>query len=464
MAIVARLVAPEQFGVFSAGDRCPWHGDLSLGAGGGVCCGKGSVDIAKVAPTVVSIAVVSSLALGAAMAAAAEPLSELLGSADAAGPLRVLALGVAVAGPFAVPSAQLQREFQQRRIFLANSVAFGAGSAVLLALSYAGDGAMAFAWSTVVRQLVSGAILITGVSRVYRPGFRRRELPTLLRFGLPLALANLLSQVLLNVDYVFVGRSMSTEDVGLYMLAFNIAGWPIAVLGSTLNGVVIPAFSRVQHEQQARSNTLSRAAGTVALIACPIGALTLALADPLILSVYGQKWTEAAPVLSVLAVYGVLTVFGLLFANVVIAVGRTGVLLGVQVAALLLLVPTMAIGIDLSGLVGVGYAHLVIVVVVTVPAYLLAIRRSIGVGPSVILPPLVRPNRSRCRGGIHRLGSQPIDQLAHGTTPARRYRRRLDVRHSDGCAPGRAVAGCGSEAPTPHTRQPNESWDCGELT
>ncbi|POH68345.1 hypothetical protein C3B59_06550 [Cryobacterium zongtaii] len=377
MAVVARIVAPEAFGVFAL--AMVVQGVVVSLAELGISSAllRNDLDPDRIAPTIATVSIITSLVLGTAMAVFADPLAAALGSPDAAGPLRVMALSVALIGPFVVPGALIQRDFRQDVIFRAAAIAFVPSSAVLLLVALAGDGALAFAWSRVAAQLVTGVILTLKVKKRYRPGFRRDQIGMLIRFGLPLALANLLSQALLNVDYVFVGRTLGVEATGLYSLAFTIAAWSTAVIGSVLNGIVQPAFSRVRHEGGDLRGALLQACRTVALVACAIGALTLALAEPLLTTIYGTQWTGAAPALVVLAVYGVIFVLGLLLANIIISTGRTGGLLLVQVAALAVLLPAMAVGVRYGGLVGVGLAHILVSAGVILPLYLLMLRRTI---------------------------------------------------------------------------------------
>ena len=400
MAIVARIVAPAELGVFAL--TLVVHGVVvslaELGVSSAIA--RSDLDQDKIAPTVATLSIVASLTLASLMAIFADPLASLLGSPAAAGPLRVMSLCVALIGPFAVPGAQLQREFRQDLVFRANAIAFLPGSAVLIGVALLGDGAMAFAWSRVTGTLVMGTLMMMSVSRRYWPALNFRLIGPLLRFGIPLAVANLLSQVLLNVDYVFVGRMLDISDVGLYNLAFNISVWSTAVIGSMLNGVVLPAFSKVRADGGDLTAALSRATHVVGLIAFPIGAFTIALASPLIVTIYGSQWAAAAPVLGVLCVYGMLSVVCLLLANVIVSSGRTGILFVVQLVALAFLVPLMWLGVTLGGLIGVGAAHIVVVVVVTFPLYILAIRKSIGTGPVTILRAMRGPATTAALSGV----------------------------------------------------------------
>jgi PST family polysaccharide transporter len=127
----------------------------------------------------------------------------------------------------------------------------------------------------------------------------------------------------------------------------------------------------------------------VALVSWPISALTLASAYPLIETVYGHRWIAAAPVLAVLAPYGVLFIHSLLFANVLIGgSGHARVLLYIQLIWLAVLIPAMAVGIHFRGTVGAAEAHVVVIVCVVMPCYLLASRRLSGVHVTGILTAL----------------------------------------------------------------------------
>ena len=400
MAVVARIVAPDELGVFALAVTA--HAILisiaELGVASAIA--RTDLDIDEIAPTVASISVITSLFLAGLMALFAGAIADFLGSPAAQRPILILALSVALIGPFAVPGAQLQSTFRQDLVFRANMISFIPGSAVLILVALGGDGAAAFAWSRVVGQLVAGTLMFLSVKKKYPLGFNTAYVRPLLTFGAPLALANVLSQVLLNVDYVFVGRLMSTADVGLYMLAFNVCMWSTAIIGSVLNGIILPAFSSVKRDGGDVPRALDHATRTVALIACPIAAFTCTFATPLIAVIYGDQWVEAGPVLRVLSFYGVVFVLGLLFANVVISTGRTWVLFAVQAVALISLIPALTAGIHFAGLVGIGIAHIVVISTVTLPAYLWAVRRATGARTGMVLRSISRPALASMAAGI----------------------------------------------------------------
>jgi PST family polysaccharide transporter len=96
----------------------------------------------------------------------------------------------------------------------------------------------------VVRQFVVGCVLIVAAPRHYRPGLARSALSVVLKFGIPLAGANIVNFTLLNVDYVFVGHLLGATALGFYMLAFTVASWPYGLLWSDQQRIDARVFPR----------------------------------------------------------------------------------------------------------------------------------------------------------------------------------------------------------------------------
>jgi PST family polysaccharide transporter len=419
MAVVVRLVSPEEFGVFAVA--------LTIGVvvGGFADWGvsaylmRGDVDPDEVAPTVTFLAVVSGALLAAAMALAAPALASAFGAPDAVEPIRVMSLCLLFGGMAAVPTALLGRDFRQDRIFLSNVVGFVPGNLVLVALASEGAGAMAFAWARVVTVVFQGVAAAMASGRFYLPRLSRGRLRDALAFGLPLAGANLVNYTLVNADYALIGRQLGPERLGIYMLAFNVASWAMAVLSAAINGVAMPAFSRVGHDRARLTSALGRSARAVALVALPISAMTLALAEPLIAILYGDQWDASVPVLAVLALYGAVFVVVSLLSNLLVGTGRTARTLAIQVLWILTLVPTMLLGVRLQGLQGVAWAHVAVVVVVVLPLYVVSVRRLADrvvrtLAVAVLPPALAAMIASSVAAGVSRVLDGALLQLLLG--------------------------------------------------
>ncbi len=217
--------------------------------------------------------------------------------------------------------------------------------------------------------------MAASVPRHYRPGLSRGALNVLVKFGFPLAGANIVNYVLLNGDYVVVGHLAGAVALGAYVLAFNVASWPSSLLGFMLNNVSMPAFSRVKDDADRLNNAIARALRAISLVVMPMSALTIALARPLVMTLYGPKWTASVEPLSILASYGAISIICVLFANVLAGLGRAKFILMVQLVWLLALVPGMVLGVHRGGIVGAAIAHVIVIGPIVLPIYLFGLRK-----------------------------------------------------------------------------------------
>lgn len=383
--VAARLLAPAEFGVFAI--ALVVHAVVLNVSDVGVSAYlvRHQGDISKIAPTVLTIALTTSAGLAAAMALTAPLIAELLGSSAATGPVRVLSLTVLLAGWSAVPNALLIRDFRQRSRFAAEGLGFLASSGVLVALALAGGGAMALAYSRVAGHVVTTIVFLIAVPILVRPGFDGRQVRGLLRFGLPLVGNTLVGFVLLNIDYIVIGRLLGAEPLGHYYLGFNIASWPFMIISPILGSVAIAAFSRLRSDPQQFERSVHTALRLLLVVSVPTSLFLAALAEPLIEAVYGAKWAAAAGALAFTAVYGAFRVPVDLFSNLAITVGRTRSLLFSQLLYGTALAPLTILLVGTQGIAGAGQAHVLAIALVLLPALVLVSVRGTGVSvPSLV--------------------------------------------------------------------------------
>jgi len=374
-ALVARILTPHDFGVFAVANTVfmivSAFGEFGIAS----CIARADLKVGEIAPTMTSVAIGTSLAIAAAMDFFAEPIATALGAPDGAGPVRIMAIVMVISGVLSVPTAQCIREFKQGSIFLANVIAFFTGMIVLVVLAKTGGGATAFAWSRVAGQLTAAIVIFIATPRFYLFGMSRKALSVLFKFGFPLAVANFVSYILQNVDYALIGHFMGAVELGTYVIAFNSASWSSALLLNVLTMVAMPAFSRVKHDSELLLGAMADGVRAVMLVAAPMCTLVIVLARPIVLTLYGARWEGAANPLRILSLYGLISVLCVLFANMLTALGKTRVILVVQLIWLAALVPAMAIGVHEDGIVGAASAHIAIVAPIVLPCYLFVLQR-----------------------------------------------------------------------------------------
>lgn len=383
--ILARILTPEQFGVYAI--ALTVQGILLTVADLGL-----SADIIRnddpkrIAPTVATVGLLSGGLLTAGAIAGSGMLAQAMGSAEAGPAIAVLSATLLLGGVGVVPYGMLVREFRQKELFLIGVVDFVVSTVVTLVLVALGFGVMGLAIGRVVAQTCATTLQFVATRSLPRFGLDRGVIGPVLAFGVPIGAANLLSWTLLNADNVVLARIAGATALGFYVLAFNISSWPMTALAQVIRSISLPYFSRTRSESGGLA-VLSSIAWAGAL---PAGTLLAVLSVSVIDVVYGGKWLPAAPVLAALGVYGGLRVMFDVFAGFLYAHGRSTPVLWIQAIWLVTLIGAMIPATMMFGIVGAGWAHVLVAVVIVLPCYLIALR-SAGVDVWGLLKSLLRP-------------------------------------------------------------------------
>lgn len=378
--ILARVLAPEQFGVYAVALTVQailmTLADLGLSADL-----IRSEDPDRIAPTVATLGLLSGTLLTVMTFLLSGALADVLGSPEAGPAIAVLSFTLVLGGATVVPFAMLQRRFQQKELFLIGTVDFIVSTTVTLILIALGFGVLGLAIGRVSAQIASTVLQFVLAKVVPRFSIDRAMVGPVLAFGLPIAAANLLSWALLNADNVILARTVGATALGYYVLAFNISNWPMSALAQMVRSIALPYFSRAGSTTAALATVTSLAWA----LALPAGAALALLAGPVIEVVYGERWLPGAGVLAALGLYGALRVVFDVFAGFLYATGRSRPVLWIQLATLLPLVGAIVVGAQQWGIVGAGWAHLIVAGLIVLPAYLFVLHRS-----GVAIAPILR--------------------------------------------------------------------------
>ena len=372
--VMARLIAPEEFGIFAVA-LTVWS---VLGSVAEFGLGADLVrreDYRRHLPTVATMGAVLSLSLAAAMFFGAAGIADLFGSPGATGVVQLMAVPMALIGLSVVPAALLQRAMRQGTLFAIDGSALVVSTSVTVVLALVGLGPAALAIGRIAGQSLTVLLQYIAVRRWPVFGWDLTVVREAAGFGLPLALANMVGWSIISIDNLIVARLTSPVELGLYALAFNVASWPMSVAGQSVRVIALPAFSRLTTDAR-RGIAMLRVSGLIWSVSA-VMALGLAFVAPQLVAVlYGERWIGAAAAVVPLAIFGAFRVIFDLAATYLVASGKTGQVLVVQVVWAVALVPAMIFGVSVGGLAGAGWAHVVVAVLVVLPAYLLYLRKA----------------------------------------------------------------------------------------
>lgn len=134
---------------------------------------------------------------------------------------------------------------------------------------------------------------------------RRAGMGTLVRYGSGVLGTQGIAYVTKNIDSVAIGLLWGPAALGLYNRAYQLLMAPIVQLLAPMTRVALPVLSRLQDDGARFMAFLRRGQLIGSLIAGTIYALTIGLAHPLVLLVFGEDWIQLVPIFQALGVGGI---------------------------------------------------------------------------------------------------------------------------------------------------------------
>ncbi len=364
-----------------------------------------------------ALATVVGLGTYAAAFLAAPFIASAAGRPAAGNVLRVLALVVLVDAVIVVPRAELLRAFRQRELAIGDLAGALTVGVVGAGLALAGAGVWAPAIGTLSGAVANGGLILFFAR--HRPVARwdGPAISDLLRVGLPIAAAAFVELVLLNVDTFIVARLLGADQLAFYALAFNVAGWPAAIVSQAVRRVSIGGFAAVAHDATRLAASTRQALWFLLVLVIPMSTAIAVLAQPLLEVVYGAKSAPAVPVLVWIAVLGAVRVVMSFLFDVLVGTGHQRYVLITQLAWVACAAPALVIGADRDGIRGAAIAHAAAAIVVALPLAVVGFRRVVGTGVSLRtgVPVVLATMAAALAGlGVLEVITVPIGGLAIG--------------------------------------------------
>jgi PST family polysaccharide transporter len=123
----------------------------------------------------------------------------------------------------------------------------------------------------------------------------------MLAFGGHLTGFNLLNYLTRNGDNVLLGRFLGPGPLGIYSKAYGLLMLPVQQINAPVNGVILPALSRLQNQPDQYRRYYLRAVECLSFIGMPMIVFAFTDAQPLVLTALGPKWMGAVQIFRLLA-------------------------------------------------------------------------------------------------------------------------------------------------------------------
>ncbi|GEQ96459.1 lipopolysaccharide biosynthesis protein [Iodidimonas gelatinilytica] len=198
--------------------------------------------------------------------------------------------------------ALLMRELRYGKLTIINIMAGGAGSAISVLLALQDFGPISLAFGSIVMKLM----LIIGIFRLkpmylsFRPRFR--GLKEIVGFGSWAVGASLVQSAGNQSPELIIGRGLGLEAAGLFDRGMTVTRLVNQQIAGSLSTVLTPFFAQERRDKlDLKARFLIRLQTTAGVI-WPLMLIMAGSSYSLILFLFGPQWTQAAPVAGILAI------------------------------------------------------------------------------------------------------------------------------------------------------------------
>lgn len=291
--IIARLLTPHEIGIFSIGAVIVSFSHIvrDMGVSNYVIQERElTLDRIRSAQVIVwitswGLALLLILFSGWAGAFYAEPGVTLT--------MQVLAISFLLLPIGAVTVALLTREMAFGKLFIINICSTLTQALTGVLLAWADFGFISLAWSAVAGASVSaiGSLMCRRPSQPWLPGIR--EWRRVFSAGTKLSGTSMFYEIGLGGPELIAGRMLGFEAVAYFSRGFGAAMMLLRALVDSLMPVAIPYFARQLRSEQDMKTPYLRGISYMSALALPAFACLGAMAEPVVLFLYGRQWLEA---------------------------------------------------------------------------------------------------------------------------------------------------------------------------
>ncbi len=385
--ILARLLTPEDFGIYSIAASLVLIGYLFRNFGVGqfiVQVEKLDDDILRAAFT---LTLAASWIIGLVLLAIAPWAGDFYENPGVTVVLRFLALNFFLLPFGAITDAVLRRNMAFDKLAIMTIAAAAAALVVGVGSAWLGARYLAITWAANASTLTT--ILLTLLFRPqglpWWPGLRGMR--RVFAFGIKVGSLDVVNRGSDAATEMIVGKAFSLHDLGIYSRAYGAFMLFEYAFVHGVRPVVLPYLSEARRGQADLGEIYRQIIAYATVLMVPFFTLVGFVSADVILVLYGNQWTASAPLLAIMCAAGGFLSLTVFFDQLLIAKGLPGQALSYQVLA-----QALRLGALLLLVTGSLAWTAVAVVVGALARAMLVVRlakRHFGLSPSRLLGTLV---------------------------------------------------------------------------
>ncbi len=346
--IIARLLSPEEIGVYSVGLAfvAIAHTLRDFGVGNYLIQEKELTE--DRIRTAAGITLLLAWTLALLLALGSGWIAALYNKPEMRSVMLILSLSFVVI-PFSSPTlALLRRNMSFKALFQIRIVSAIVHSSVAVLLAWQGYSFASLAWAS-----FAGVATTAVIAAYHRPG-QRIIWPSFVEwrrvssFGSKASVEAFVTEIGMNAVDMIAGRMLGFTAVGIFSRAQGLISMFAREFTSAVIQVALPAFASGHRAGLDLKEPYLKAIATLTLFAWPFYAFLALMAYPIIRIMFGDQWDAAVPLAQILALGGMVFALWALAGQILLGMGKIDELLKARLIVLVIRLVTIFWGASYS--------------------------------------------------------------------------------------------------------------------
>ena len=356
IAILARILTPEQFGVFGIATLTLAFLEIFTETGINVFLIQEKENIDKYINTAWVISILRGLFIGIILLLTSGLISGIFSSPEAYG-LLVLTSVVPILRGFINPSIiKLRKELKFNLDFLNESLIYISESIVIILVALIYKTEYSFIWGVIAGVVVE--IVLSNILAKPRPRFILEidKARKIIKRGSWVTINGIFNYLNQQGDDAIVGKFIGLSALGIYQNIYKISILPLTEITYTVANVTFSIYVKFVDDYKRVRRAFLKVLLVVTAIVIPIGALFFIFPEQIILVILGEAWLGGADVLRVLAIFGVLSAINTVPNSVFLSLKKQDVIAKLKIAQFVIMLFLIFPLIQMYQLLGAAYA------------------------------------------------------------------------------------------------------------
>lgn len=370
IAILARILIPAQFGIYGIATLVLGFLEMLTETGINVFLVQQREKIDEYINSAWVVSIIRGFIIGILIFVFAPFIASYFKNQNADYILYLVSVVPIIRG-FINPSCiKYQKNLEFNKQFKYDSVIFFVDAIFAIGLGVITKSENSFVWA-----MLASTILEVILSFVYfKPTpkfiFEKEKTMEVINRGKWITGAGIANYLFQNIDDIVVGRVMGTASLGIYQQAYKISTLPVSEVGEVFNKVTFPIYVNLKNDRFRLRNAFLKTLIIICMLVIPFGYIVFKFPVEIIRFVLGETWISAAPVLQILAIYGMLKAISNSFFSLFLGIDKQEVVTYITLFSTVCLVAILYPLVKIFGILGAGYAT-IIATLLTIPILVL---------------------------------------------------------------------------------------------